>query len=473
MPFIHAIAYLILVTVAIPFGAVHIWVWSFYTLLIFAAFVVCLDTASPDSRVRPGKTFYLSLGPFFAAAFFLCLPLPPTLINYLSPFRFQVLSQAADLLGEPVRWHPLSYRPLDSFAWLIFLLSLVLFFMVLKVHFSKRGHLIRTVGLIFILAALESVYGIIQALVPNLPVLWATHITAYLGDARGTWVNRNHFAGFIAMVLPLCLGLTLSQVLWRGKSKWREFITSDRVHRHILLLVGLVLMALALLFSKSRAGITAALVGLGVFLSVQRSGIRGLWPAIWVTMGLLGLLVVFYGSRMGFDPIIARFVDLSPQMSRLDFWQDSLAIIAQHPLGIGPMALPSVFKIYDVSAQLVDRTVYQLHNDILQILVDTGWIGFTSLLGGFLYFMQDSFRRLRRMDVDRNPRGFFLASGALSGICALAFHSFFDFNLQIPANCFYFVTLMAIARHCTSHRWLDESPPKSRRRKRRASSGAV
>ena len=458
MIFVHSSIYLILATVAIPFGAVHIWVWSFYIVLIFAAFVACQWTAIPGAMTPPGVAFYLSLGLYFTAGLFLCLPLPPALLDYLSPFRYEVLSQSADLLGEALTWHTLSYQPRDSFAWLVFILGLVLFSLVLGVHFKEHGHLTRTVGLLFILAALESVYGIIQALVPNMPVLWATHITAYLGDARGTWVNRNHFAGFIAMMLPLCLGLTLSKAWWGEKVRWRELIASDLAHRHIFLMVGLVVMALALLFSKSRAGITAALVGLGVFLSVQRSGIRGLWPAIWGTMGLLGLLVVFYGSRIGFDPIIARFVALSPQMSRLDFWRDSLAIIAQHPLGIGPMALPSVFKVYDVSAHLVDRTVYQLHNDILQILVDTGWIGFVSLLGGFLYFMQDSFRRLRRMDAKRNPRGFFLATGAFSGICALTFHSFFDFNLQIPANGLYFVTLLAIVRHCTGRRGADTQP---------------
>jgi hypothetical protein len=43
---------------------------------------------------------------------------------------------------------------------------------------------------------------------------------------------------------------------------------------------------------------------------------------------------------------------------------------------------------------------------------------------------------------------FFLAAGAFSGLVSLAFHSFFDFNLQIPANCVYFVTLMAILCSC-------------------------
>ena len=46
-------------------------------------------------------------------------------------------------------------------------------------------------------AFLEAVYGHIQALVPSLGVLWVDHINAYLGNARGTYINRNHFAGFL------------------------------------------------------------------------------------------------------------------------------------------------------------------------------------------------------------------------------------------------------------------------------------
>ena len=450
MRFVHISVYLILATVAIPFGAVHAWVWSFYTALIFFAFVVMLGAQAPNVRARPGKAFYLTFGPFFGAALFLCLPLPEALIAYLSPFRHRVLSQAADLLGESTSWHTLSYRPLDSLAWLVFLLGLVLFFWVLEAHFSDRRHLNLTVGVLFILATLESVYGIVQALVPNMPVLWATHIKAYLGDARGTWVNRNHFAGFIEMMLPLCLGATLSQARWRENISWRHWFASDRVHRHFVLLLALMVMALALLFSKSRAGITGAAVGLGVFFALQRSGIRGSWPTIWGTLGVLAFLVLFLGRQMGFAPIIERFLQLNPDASRLDFWKDSLAIIAQHPWGIGPMSLPSVFRVYDVSAQLHEHTVYQLHNDVLQILVDTGWVGFLAIVGGFTYFMVTRLRRLRRMDVNHNPQRFFLASGALGGLSALAFHSFFDFNLQIPANCLYFVTLMAIVHHCTA-----------------------
>jgi hypothetical protein len=52
------------------------------------------------------------------------------------------------------------------------------------------------------------------------------------------------------------------------------------------------------------------------------------------------------------------------------------------------------------------------------------------------------------MNPHKDPMRFFLAVGAFSGLVSLAFHSFFDFNLQIPANCVYFVTLMAILCAC-------------------------
>jgi len=52
------------------------------------------------------------------------------------------------------------------------------------------------------------------------------------------------------------------------------------------------------------------------------------------------------------------------------------------------------------------------------------------------------------MSLQADPFRFFLAIGALSGLVSIAFHSFFDFNLQMPANCVYFVMLMGIIDVC-------------------------
>jgi O-antigen ligase len=153
---------------------------------------------------------------------------------------------------------------------------------------------------------------------------------------------------------------------------------------------------------------------------------------------------------MGFDPIVDRFLRVESDTVRLEFWRDSLAILKDHPLGIGLGNFKHVFPIYFASG-VSDLSVSHLHNDYLQILIEAGWPAFVALMSGFIFFMGKSIRKVKRMSPRYDPLRFYLAVGALSGIVSMAFHSFFDFNLQIPANCIYFVTLMSMVVVCTRH----------------------
>ena len=158
-------------------------------------------------------------------------------------------------------------------------------------------------------------------------------------------------------------------------------------------------------------------------------------------------MLVVYSMAIGIGPITERFFSLSNGDSRLDYWRDSLPIIKDHPLGIGLRNYDNVIPLYNVS-MLADKRLEYAHNDYLQLLIEAGWIGFTAVLSGFLIFMGKSAYRIKHMHPHKDPMRFFLAIGAFSGLMSLAFHSFFDFNLQIPANCVYFVTLMAILCAC-------------------------
>ena len=86
------------------------------------------------------------------------------------------------------------------------MLSLLLFFTVLRYLFKDRKTLKIVVFIMIGIGLLESVYGLIQALTPSLGVLWVDHIEDYMGTARGTFINRNNFAAFINMIWPLTLG---------------------------------------------------------------------------------------------------------------------------------------------------------------------------------------------------------------------------------------------------------------------------
>ena len=159
---------------------------------------------------------------------------------------------------------------------------------------------------------------------------------------------------------------------------------------------------------------------------------------------------------MGFDPVIDRFLQISTDASRLDVWKDCVFIAKDHPLGVGLGNFETVYPVYQVNSNLQGR-ILDAHNDYIQYLVECGWPGFVMLVGGFLLFLVSRIRRLFKLDPDADPFRFFIGVGAVSGIVAMGFHGFFDFNFQIPADMVYFVVLMAIASLCTRKVTSDRS----------------
>ena len=378
---------------------------------------------------------------------FQSLPLPESVLSLLSPFRFKVLAQSRAIIGNPADLATLSYTPLASLAWWMFFLGLFLFFLVFRKTVVSDRNLKILIRILLGVAFLEAIYGVIQALVPSLGVLWVDYITAYLGDARGTYINRNHFAGFMEMMMPLGLAYTLAMGSWHKKISFKALISSDRPNLQFLLSIGLIVMALALLLSKSRGGIFGGVIGFLTFALLMRSSSGELPRSFWVIISVIVGMVSFYSLKIGIDPVLERFLRISKETTRLDIWHDSMAMIKDHPFGIGLEAFKQVFPVYNASNFSDTRFIY-LHNDYLQLLVETGWIGFLALVGGFYFFLVKSVFKIQHMRLQSDPMRFFLSIGALSGLVSIAFHSFFDFNLHMPANCVYFVMLIGIVYNC-------------------------
>jgi O-antigen ligase len=430
MVVIYIIVLFVIGTIPLLFAAVQPWVWSVYSVLIFAVFMFLLWRDKNHRSWMPNRAVIFTVVAFFTVTLFQYLPLPSSILSFLSPFRQEALSTSNNLLNGLSSWHSLSYLPLNSFSWWIFLVSAFMFFFVLKHLCESRKSLKLLVILMVGLAIAEGIYGLIQALIPSLGVLWVDYIQAGLGNARGTFINRNHFAGFIEMIWPLALGYTLAMG-FRGKDiNLRKLLASDRLNKQILLVLGMVVMLLALLLSKSRAGIMGAFIGFFTFILLSRSSDKQLSRGFWVMSSAVIGLIFLYGFKIGFDPIVERFLQISEDNSRLDIWRDSMAIVKDHPLGIGLGNFKLVYPVYNISTISETRFLYA-HNDYLHLLVEAGIPGF-----------------LVQMKPHHDPLRFFLAVGALSGLVSLAFHSFFDFNLHMPANLIYFVTLMAIVHSC-------------------------
>jgi O-antigen ligase len=455
MTFSRNILFFIIATIPILFAAVQPWIWSFYTACTVLAFLI-LFLPKPVGQVwqnkkdwiwHPPNLFIFTVGVFFVVTLCQVIPLPESVLSFLSPFRFKVLSQSRTIIDNPSGLMTLSYAPLTSLAWWIFLLGLFLFFLVFQKNFFSDKNLKILVRILLCVAFFEAIYGIIQALIPSLGVLWVDYIKSYLGDARGTYINRNHFAGFMEMMLPLGLAYTLAMGNWQKKISLKALITSDRPNFQFFLSIGLIVMMLALLLSKSRAGIFGGVIGFLTFALLMRTSSGELPRSFWVIIAVIVGMVSFYSLKIGIDPVLERFLRIGKETTRLDIWRDSMSMIKDHPFGVGLAAYKDVFPVYNKSNFSDVRFIY-LHSDYLQLLVETGWIGFLTLVGGFYIFLVKSVLKIRYMHLQSDPLRFFLSIGALSGLVSIAFHSFFDFNLHMPANCVYFVMLIGIVYNC-------------------------
>ena len=79
------------------------------------------------------------------------------------------------------------------------------------------------------------------------------HLRIILGTMLGARISTETISpGFIEMVWPLTLGYTLAMGFREKEINLRKLLASDRLNKQILLALGMVIMLLALLLSRSR-----------------------------------------------------------------------------------------------------------------------------------------------------------------------------------------------------------------------------
>jgi len=273
-----------------------------------------------------------------------------------------------------------------------------------------------------------ALFGILQHLTFNGKLYWFREMR-YGGIPFGPYVNRNHFAGFAELVIPLSLvPLVLGKV---------------RRERWFLVSLFAVVPIGALFLSASRGGIVSFAVEVGVlvlWLVLRRSAGRHL-----LSGGAVLLLAFLMVSWLGVQQLVERFSSLqSLEVSvgkRASMRADTWRIFLDHPLlGTGLGTLQTVYPAYET---LYDgKIVNHSHNDYLEGLAETGVAGGVCCLWFLGVLLFDSLRRLSQSN------GAFVSTLQLSGLIAcLGFltHSLVDFNLHIPANALFFFLMANLA----------------------------
>ncbi|MCY1518373.1 O-Antigen ligase [compost metagenome] len=339
-----------------------------------------------------------------------------------------------------------------TFQYLMLGLAYCLLFFLVVSLFHTRKRLGLLLGTLVVSGTLQAFYGAFMTL-SDVEWLLTGPKSSYFGDATGTFVNRNHLAGYLEMTLACGIGLLLALRDGRPFS-WvnlMELLLGPKAR----LRLALVVMVIALVMTHSRMGNTAFFASLllvgGLFILLEKEH-RLRNGLVLASIILIDVLVVsqYFGLERLKDRVLATRLDdvvvngevvQQANEVRDDVFSYSLQLLRERPIvGQGAGSFEAVFPKYP--GEDIRIHFDHAHNDYIQFAVEFGLLGSLPLAGFVLLALWHAFKALwRRESVYRRGVGF----GAAMGIIALLIHSTTDFNLQIPANAATLVVVCAIA----------------------------
>lgn len=384
---------------------------------------------------------FLSL--FLFLILFQLLPLPSGVLKVVSPktwaLRHQLLITNSSFELSALSF-PLSFVPfltqIEFFKWLTLI---GLFFFLLRWRHSKKD-VIRLIPIIMLVGVVESLYGMFEFFTGHRHIL---HLdgSALISSVTGTFINRNHFAGYLLMVIPLSVGFLFSrEALHRGQSMgWRHRLASLD-GKTLLIGFAVVVMILSLLFSASRMGIVSLLLSFSLISFLFRNPQRG--HRFSKTSVLIFALALVWAAWIGLDAVISRFFSVSEGFEeRWKIWVNTFQIFKDFPLfGSGLGTFVQVFPMY--RSFHIRGLVTHAENDFLQLASEVGLVGVGLLLILFLFLLYKAISGIRSLS--HRESGRYIGIGGLVGILALMFHSIAERNIQVPSNAFLYVFILAV-----------------------------
>ncbi len=236
--------------------------------------------------------------------------------------------------------------------------------------------------------------------------------TFYPNSLTGNFVNRNSFATYIGF------GILVGLHLWQNtNSRGRQYLT-----------LGLILLGISLFLTNSRFGVIAFLVGLMAFQT--RTPTKTTLPTL-IVLASLSTAIVFFWQFSDF-----RLPDLGQDIkTRLTLFSQVAEMIKTRPLtGFGADSFAVAFPQFHMPPLDPDMVWDKAHNTYL-----TNWAELGLIIGSIPVILAalSVFHLLKP-----TPKSGFSAL-AISVIALAATHSLADFSLEIQANMFLFLAIIA------------------------------
>jgi hypothetical protein len=378
------------------------------------------------------------------AAIVQLIPAPAPLIDRISPADRRV-------------WQSLSLTPVHgplpisiavgSTAWAaavlaatvaVFLVSRQIF-MVGGVRIATRG--IATIG--FVLAAI----ALAQDATGHGLMYWRWKPLGEGPPPFGPFVDRNHFATWVVLALPLSVGYLIAHASAHptplaGAARYRS-LSRALDARAIWLTAAICLMLVALIASLSRSGMLGVTAALLVGLAVRRARPAGASAALsWILAGA-GLAAAGVILRVNAADLMGRFAAAGGAVSeRVAIWRATMPVLRDFWLtGTGVGTYETAMLVYQRAPSLF--RINAAHNHYLQLAAEGGLLVGVPTAIGLVMYARAALAGL----VEDASAMYWIRAGALGGLCGVAVQSFWETGLTTPANAVLAAIVAAIALH--------------------------
>jgi O-antigen ligase len=316
--------------------------------------------------------------------------------------------------------------------------NLIFFFLAVQLFGGARGSALQPFGMaVLIFAGCLGLFAILQSAAGAQRIygLFETPNASMFGP----YVDRDHFAGLMEMLLPLAIlyiagrhgRLSLEGSVWR---------------------VSAVVLALAaLLLSGSRAGLLALAAEMVIATVVLRRAAlrRGQMRRMATAAGLALVAGVILFAYVDPGWVAKKLGSVAYVNKTWGEWASDRKMMAsdayhmwhEHPwLGVGLGDFETAYPRYQSFP--TDGWIDHAHNDYAEAAAETGLVGALLILATMALFLYLAFRNAAHLF---GSNAGWVRLGAALGCCGLLVHSVADFNLHIPANAAWFAVLAGIA----------------------------
>jgi O-antigen ligase len=315
----------------------------------------------------------------------------------------------------------LSVYPYETWTAALRWTTLIAIFFLAYEAFQNRGMRRRARTTLAVFGAVMAVLAIAQAYTSHGTYFWL--FPSGQPEVFGPFQNKNNYAAFIELMLPLTLWQGLKPCAYR--TVW-------------LTMVGV--MAASVVASGSRAGSALVLAEIPAVLAVawlsQQFDRRQLRSLAVKTAVVLALSI----AATGWETLVGRLVVLDTFLYRREMLQSTIAMAKDRPwAGFGLGTFSTVYPAYAVFDN--GYFVNHAHNDWAEWTAEGG-LPFLLLLGAIAAV--SSFAAIR--------------SGWGLGLVAIYLHGFVDFPMQrMGVTIWMFVVGAALAAECAQdHRRQDQ-----------------